>query len=219
MLTTMTTSTSRKRSVPSKSATATDAPSKSPAKSPPNKTPPAKSDPPAKVSLLTTMRAALPALSDVEVRAFRTFASPAECRTRGLETRAADTYRDVTRALTRGRVDEVVRAHGEALGYDAPRLAFLLDATAAVGEGVAAQKQARGTGADTKLAVAQAEAAATAARNALLKRLKRLAGRNEASRAALDAARGKVDSAPALIDSLRSLSKLAQAWLDRDDPE
>jgi hypothetical protein len=170
-------------------------------------------------SVLTRIRASLPRLSDVEVSAFRSLVADADCRARGLLTRAAETHRDVARALTRARIDAVVREHGAALGYDAPRLAFLLDLTASVGDAVAQQKKARGAGADQKFTVEQSGRAATAARNALLRRLKVLAGRNADSRTALDAARGSVETPTALIDSLRSLAKLAQAWLKRDDAQ
>ncbi len=119
---------------------------------------------------LARMRASQPRLSDVEVSAFRSLVSDADCRARGVLTRAAETHRDVARALTRGRVDAVVRDHGAALGYDGARLAFLLDLTAAVGDAVAEQKKARGAGADRKFTVEQSGRAATAARNALLRR-------------------------------------------------
>jgi hypothetical protein len=168
---------------------------------------------------LARMRASLARLSDVEVEAFRSLVSDAECRVRGLDTRAADTHRDVTRVLARGRVDAVVATHGAALAYDGPRLAFLLDLTSAVGERVAAQKAARGAGSEVKLTVENAGRAATDARNALLKRMKALAGRNVDSRAALDTARGSVETPAAHIDSLRSLTKLGRAWLTRDDAQ
>lgn len=171
------------------------------------------------VSVLARMRASQPRLSDVEVSAFRSLVSDADCRARGVLTRAAETHRDVARALTRGRVDVVVRDHGAAIGYDGARLAFLLDLTAAVGDAVAEQKAARGAGADRKFTVEQSGRAATAARNALLRRLTALAGRNADSRTALDAARGSVETPAALIDSLRSLAKLGQAWLKRDDAQ
>lgn len=149
------------------------------------------------------------AATEAEAAAFEAQLSVADAEKRGHATKAQAVLREVRTWIP--IIDRVLQ-RGAKVRYTPARFAYLLALTDAL-----ARELDRTKGGGAGKALSLAEARARAARNELLEALEALVLGNDAAAAELSEARGLSTRAEDVLTSLRSLLKLAEAWLAKTD--
>lgn len=170
---------------------------------------------PVKATVEARLLAELPALTAAEKRVFLAQHPPSRCDAMGGRTKSEGVLKEarahaavIAKALRKHPVE--LRRYGRA------RFAWLLTCVAALDDARDAQQATDGSTTAAKDRAARAEATARALREDLLDALTTIAEGNPDDERALATATGSLMGAPALVASLRGLSALARAWLDRD---
>ena len=196
--------------------------SKSKSKSPAKKPAPAKAAPPAKAakkSVVTTMLAALPPITDVERSAFSAQYRDEQCDALGSKTKSELVFKDALAFAT--TMFEALQKNPRLVRrYGVSRLAWFLECLAELDR--ARAEQGGGKGGDAVVLRATAEQSmgvARAVHDDLASTLETLIGGHDVDRAALHQAKVDAGSPARMIDSLSALAKIGDAWLRRTDGE
>lgn len=160
----------------------------------------------------------LPALTEIERRAFRGQFSDAQCDAYGSRTKAEPVCREARSwAAT---IDAALRKQPQSLRrYGTARFAWMLECVRDLHIALEAQASAKGGVGASRRQAGHARESAIAARDELLEALGLLAGGKATMRAELSTAAGTTENAAAIARSLRELANLADAWLKHESPE
>jgi hypothetical protein len=166
---------------------------------------------------LARLSARWPALSELEIEAFSSLATDAQCDDLGRRTKATEVRDEAVRWSM--VIDGALKSFPGALAaYSTKRFAFVLHQARALTAIIAAEDARRGRVTGARTSADDARATAMQARAATLERLTTFAGIRAVERAAISEALGQPETVDGLARSLRALSHLESAWIERTDP-
>lgn len=168
---------------------------------------------------LQKLSARYPSPTAHERAAFDELATDAQRAEDGAKTRAQEVFQDAVRWCV--AIDLAFNDSGEAVAkhYAKSRFAYFLDRVRALDAEMTAQSQKRSSQGASREVALDGTSQARKARSALLRKLERFAGKRQAERAAIAAARGTTDSTNRIGESIQALVELGRSWLGRSDPK
>lgn len=169
------------------------------------------------MALIDAAIASLPALTNMQRRAFRDQWTTAQCDEAGVRVDAEEIALE---AITwTPHIDAALSAAPHAIRrYSRARFAWLLECVRDLEEAIDAGRTGAGSPNAGRRRMDRARKTAFWMREELIEVLTVLSGGDEIERRAVEAASGTVDSPEALGSALRALARLAEAWLERESP-